>query len=177
MTRVISHVRWSCCRRYRIGRKDSVELACTLVDYAPENTFVVENIVENISISKPDLAPKVVARYLLARMRKLDESVLGSGDYADSDGVIEQDAESAHRASDRLRPYERLIDGASDWHRIENVARRSPNEFVYAMWPVVGRVVPPIGETGQSDCRLLQRSSGPFVFGERQASGNRCSLR
>ena len=115
--------------------EDSVELACTLVDYAPENTFVVQDIAEKISISKPDLAPKIVARYLVARIRKLDESVPGSGDCAEPDEAIEGDVVAAFRAGDRLRPYERLIDNGSNWHQIENIARRSPNEFVRAMWP------------------------------------------
>lgn len=115
--------------------EDDVELACTLLDYAPGNTFVVQDIAQKVSISKPDLAPRIVARYLKAMIRKLDSDARKAGDTLDSEGTVEGDVEFAHSFGDTSRPYQRLIDSGSDWHRIDDLARRSPKAFVSEIWP------------------------------------------
>ena len=115
--------------------EDSVELVCKVIDYAPENSFIVQDIANKISESSPDLAPKVVVRYLRAMTGRVDQENLEPGDGVDSDETIAGNVEQALRTGDNLRPYERLIDNGSDWHRIEDLARRSPKVFVVEIWP------------------------------------------
>ena len=115
--------------------EDGVELACSLVDYAPGNTFVVQDIAQKVSMSSPHLAPRIVARYLQAMIRKLDKDIQQAREIGESDGTVEGDVEQALRSGDRLRPYQRLIDSGSDRHRMDDLARRSPKAFASEIWP------------------------------------------
>ena len=115
--------------------EDDVELACILVDYAPENTFVVQEIAKKVSISTPDLAPRIVARYLQASIRKLDADTHRPRVSDEADGTVERDVEQSIMFGDATRPYQRLIDSGSDWHRIDDLAQRCPKAFVVAIWP------------------------------------------
>ena len=54
--------------------------------------------------------------------------------------------EQALRAGDRLRPYERLIDNGSAWHRIEDLAQRCPKAFVTEIWPWLVELFCEVGE-------------------------------
>lgn len=112
-----------------------VELACALADYAPGNAFVVHDIARKISSSKPHLAPRIVARYLQAKMRKLDKDVRNSEETGESDGTAKGNLGKVVRTGDSIRPYQGLIDSDSDWHRVEDLARRSPKAFVMEIWP------------------------------------------
>ena len=112
-----------------------VELACALADYAPGNAFVVHDIARKISSSKPHLAPRIVARYLQAKLRKLDRDVRNSEETGDSDETVKGNLEKVVRTGDGLWSYQRLIDNDSDWHRVNDLARRSPKAFVLEIWP------------------------------------------
>ena len=115
--------------------EDDVELACALVDNAPGNAFVVQDIAQKVSISSPDFAPRIVARFLQARLRKLDAETRQARVIGESDGTAEGAVEHSLTSGDRLWPYQRLIDIESDWHGIGDLARRSPKAFVSAIWP------------------------------------------
>ena len=113
----------------------SVDVVCKLADFAPDNTFWFANIAKRISETRPDLAPKVVARYLQARTLILAENRPNMHrDVAPAPSVSGQ-IEQTIMAGDKLRSYEQLVDNNSDWPSLDKVARRAPKVFVQEMWP------------------------------------------
>ena len=127
--------------------ESSVELACKLVDHVPENASVAHAIARRISESGSDLAAKVVVRYLQAKTREIDQKTAERRLTILLDEANGEQVEQAHWASDDLSPYDELIDRDSDWHGIEELARRSPKAFVTEMWTWLTEL---FGRLGQS---------------------------
>ena len=86
----------------------SVDIACRLADHAPAHAFSIRQLASQISETNANLAPKVIARYLYA---KLD------------------------RVGPFIGQYERLIDGNSGWHDVDQLALRAPEAFIKELWP------------------------------------------
>ena len=131
-----------------------VELACKFVDQIPENASLVNVIARRISESEADLAAKVIVRYLQAKTRTIDlERAERYAAVLLEDANLEQ-VEQAHWSGGELRSYEELIDHGSNWHGIEDLARRSPRAFVNEIWPWLAEL---FGRLGQSANSALYR--------------------
>ena len=100
-------------REFSSWDDSTVDTVCKLAGHAPDDTFLIQNIIKKISESTSDLAPKVLAHYLQAKTRKID----------------------AGRTGNELWSYERLIENNSSWHGIEDIARRAPKAFLQEIWP------------------------------------------
>ena len=111
----------------------SVDIVCKLTDYAPADTFWVRRIATRISERTPELAPKVVARYLTAQLHQLDSSSAPNNSRPAPDASDIREGEQALQTRSSLQAFERLIDN-HDWHGIDKVARRAPREFVEEVW-------------------------------------------
>ena len=122
----------SVLRRFGQWDQSSVEIVCRLADHAPIDTFGIHEIARKISESKPNLAPKVIARYFLARIGKLDRNELSCFGQVSHE---QSDLEQSENVRDTSTPYERLIDDNSGWHGIEEIAQLAPRAFVEEMWP------------------------------------------
>ena len=96
----------SVLREINAWDEPGVETVCTLVDHAPEDMLWISHLVEKISESRPDLAPKIVSRYLWARTRRSNPDEAGQ-----------------------------LIESDSEWYGVDKVARRAPRVFVGEIWP------------------------------------------
>ena len=113
----------------------SVEIAARVADHAPADRFPIQHIANEISKSRPDLAPKVVVRYLRARADKLaTHTVALPGQLAPGTSTEEQIERKLRDSDALLSPYERLIDSRSDWHNIDRVAMKAPRAFVEEIW-------------------------------------------
>lgn len=86
--------------------ESAVETVCKLADHAPQNTLWIRSVIGKISETRSDLAPKPLARYLLARIQKLSD-----------------------------RDLQHFIENDFDWHGIEKLAQRAPRELVEELWP------------------------------------------
>ena len=117
--------------------EDNLDLVCELVDYASVDSLEVQAIAYKISDYRPDLAPKVIVRYLCARIRKIDEECQSYGEDFNSDDKHSENAEQSLSDNIYLEQYERLIDNSSDWYHVEDLARRSPREFLIEIWPLL----------------------------------------
>ena len=147
-------------REIKSWNEDDVELVCKLVDYGPANSFVVQNVANKIAMSRPDLAPRVVVRYLRAMTRQIDEEIGELYGDVGSDESIGGELEQALRSGDRLRPYERLIDNGSAWHRIENLAQRCPKAFVTEIWPWLVELFARLGRSEHPDLHRYRDHQG-----------------
>lgn len=130
----LRHV-WSVLREIKDWDEDGVDLICQIADKGPEDSFIVQDMANKISESRPDLAPKIVVRYLRAMTQGIDEEIRELDDGRDTDESIENCTEQAHRAGNIFSPYEKLIDNHSDWHHIEGLAQSCPKVFVTEVWP------------------------------------------
>ena len=125
----------SVLRGFKIWDESSVDIIARLADYAPASSFAIQNIADEISISRPDLAPKVIVRYLKARVDKMStDTALPTGRPPPEDSVTEQ-IDNKIKYSDVLSAYVRMIDNNSDWYNIDRLAMNAPAAFVREIWP------------------------------------------
>ena len=115
--------------------ESSVEIAARLAEHAPNDRFSIQHLAEEISKSRPDLAPKVIARYLRARTDKLAAPPAPSADRSVPGASNEEQIAETPRNINALRPYEHLIENSSDWYNIERLAMKAPRAFVEEIWP------------------------------------------
>ena len=115
--------------------ESSVEIAARLAEHAPADVFSMKHLAEKISKSRPNMAPKVIARYLRARTDQL-ETPPTSITYRSLPGASneEQIAETRKNVN-ALNPYEQLRDNSSDWYNIDRLAMKAPRAFVEEIWP------------------------------------------
>ena len=118
-------------KEFRLWDEDSVEIVCKLADHAPQNYYFIQTIALQISESRPDLAPKVIFRYLQAITEQIDQ--------ASQNQHLQFPAEHTQLeilGNENLTQYENLIDRNPTWsNQIEDIARRNPKAFVKEMWP------------------------------------------
>ena len=58
-------------RDFKLWDESSVNIIARLADYAPADSFAIQHIANEISNYRPNLAPKVIVRYLKARLDKV----------------------------------------------------------------------------------------------------------
>ena len=115
--------------------ESSVEIAARMADHAPADVFSIQHLAEKISKSRPDLAPKVIARYLQARTNRLKTPPALAPDRSLQGASNEEQIAETLRNINALNPYEQLIDNSSDWYNIEKLAMKAPRAFVEEIWP------------------------------------------
>ncbi len=116
-------------KKFKLWNEKSVEIACKLADHAPQESYLIQTIAMQISECRPDLAPKIIFRYLQARFVKIEQSTQSH--------LTQFPAEQSQLARPgNLTLYENLIDHNPKWSsQIEDIARRNPKSFVCLMWP------------------------------------------
>ena len=139
----------------------SVAIAAKFADHAPGDSFCIYQLAEAISQSRPDLAPKVIARYLQAKTNRIAASATPLHNKTDSDSMeSEQNARSTGQDPNSLQ-YEQLIDGHDDhWYGIDKLAQKAPMAFVKHIWPWLADLF-----------ERLPREAQPFVNAYRQHHG------
>ncbi len=122
-------------RNFTSWDEASVEIAARVADHAPADRFSIQDVAHEISKSRPDLAPKVVVRYLRARADKLATSTVALPGRLAPGASTKEQIKGKFRDSDELvSPYEQLIDSGSDWHNIDRLAMKAPRAFVEEIW-------------------------------------------
>ncbi len=137
----------------------SADTMFRLADHAPSDTFPITNIAKKISEARPALACKLIARYLQARIVKIDRELeTGTPEDLSEDSLVPHEQEpSVNRF--KLSKYERLIDNHLDWHDIQEISSASPETFVEEMWP---RLVELFTRLARQDVDYLVRYRGHF---------------
>ena len=125
----------SVLRSFKCWDESSVDIIARLADYAPADMFAIQNITNEISISRPDLAPKVIVRYLKARVEKVSTDMAPPTGRPLPEVSVTEQIDSNFQHSDALSAYEWLIDNDSDWHNIERLVMNAPSAFVREIWP------------------------------------------
>ena len=120
----------SVLRNFKLWDESSVNIIARLVDYAPADSFAIQQIANEISISRPDLAPKVVLRYLKARVDKVSTDTA-----TPPEASVTEQIDRNIKYSDSLSAYVQLIDNDSDWYNIDRLAMNAPAAFVREIWP------------------------------------------
>ena len=125
----------SVLRGFKFWDESSVDIVARLADYAPADRFAIQNIANEISISRPDLAPKVIVRYLKARVDKVSTDMAPPTSRPLPEASVAEQIDSNFIYSDALSDYERLIENDSDWYNIDRLAMNAPAAFVREIWP------------------------------------------
>ena len=125
----------SVLRGFKFWDESSVDIVARLADYAPADRFAIQNIANEISISRPDLAPKVIVRYLKARVDKVSTDMAPPTGRPPPEASVAEQIDSNFKYSDALSAYERLIENDSDWYNIDRLAMNAPAAFVREIWP------------------------------------------
>ena len=105
-------------RDFTFWDESIIHVVSRLADHVPADRFSIQEIANQISKSRPDLAPKVIVRYLRAETDKLG---------ADTE-----------TSSSRLAPGASVagqIDNSANWHGIDELATKAPRAFVEEIWP------------------------------------------
>ena len=87
---------------------------------------MVRRLVDRIAESRPDLAPKLIARCLCAQTKRIAVENLTS--------TQEHFAPEASPVSGPSRQYEQLLQQTGGWPDIHKVASRAPRAFVEEIW-------------------------------------------
>ena len=115
---------------------ESVGTATRLAEDALDDTYMVRRLVDKIAESRPDLAPKLIARCLCAQTKRIAVENLAS--------TQEQSAPENSPVSGSSRQYEQILEQTGGWHDIHQVATRAPRAFVEEIWPclvdILGRI-------------------------------------
>ena len=122
-------------RDFKLWDESSVNIIARLVDYAPADSFDIQHIANEISNSRPNLAPKVIVRYLKARLDKVTTNTATPPSRSSPEASVTEQIDSRFRYSDALTAYERLIDENFHWHNIDRLAMNAPAAFVREIWP------------------------------------------
>lgn len=118
-------------REFRPWDEKSVDVVCKLADHVPQNHYAIQTIAVKISECRPDLAPKVIFRYLQARTVQIDQVTENH-----RAKLPAEQSELKTLGTDNLTLYENLLDrNPSLSSQIEDVACRNPKAFVKEMWP------------------------------------------
>ena len=125
----------SVLQSFKLWDESSVNIITRLADYAPADSFAIQHIANEISIFRPDLAPKVVVRYLKARVDKVSTDTAPPTGRPPPEASVTEQIDSRLRNSDVLTAYERLIDENFHWHNIDRLAMNAPAAFVREIWP------------------------------------------
>ena len=116
--------------------EDSVETAARLAEGALDDTYMVRRLVDSIAKSRPDLAPKVIARCLCAQVKRIAVENLTS--------TQEHSAPETSPLSGPSRQFGQLLEETDGWHDIHQVASRAPKAFVEEIWScltdILGRI-------------------------------------
>ena len=113
----------------------SVDIACRLVAHAPADAFSIRQLASRISETNAVLAPKVIARYLYAKLDRVNvESVSRPIEPMPDASESESGLPGLFRGA-FTDQYERLIDGNSGWHGVDQLALRAPGAFIKEIWP------------------------------------------
>ena len=113
----------------------SVDIACRLVAHAPADAFSIRQLASWISETNAVLAPKVIARYLYAKLDRVNvESVSRPIEPMPDASESESGLPGLFRGA-FTDQYERLIDGNSGWHGVDQLALRAPEAFIKEIWP------------------------------------------
>ena len=154
----------SVMQEFRKWDDSSVDLVCRLVGRTSEHTFHVRTIAGKISLSRPDLAPIVIVRHLEGKLGKLDADRPEPLRTSSHDSSVAEELDRPLRTRDRLKPYERLIDHASEWHRIEEIAQRAPRQFLEQIWPWLVELFTRLGRQGDpSQLRYREHNGLSFM--------------
>ena len=128
-------------RHFNAWDEVSVDVVCKLADYAPEDAFVVQSIAKQISESRPDLAPKVLACYLRARIERMDANLTVLPNQLAPDASVTDKLDRKLSVADRLGPYERLIDKSTGWYGIDEIARAGTEGILGTNLAMARRIV------------------------------------
>ena len=113
----------------------SVDIACRLVDHAPADAFSIRHLASRISETNASLAPKVIARYLHAKLDRVNaESASRPGEPMPDASDPESGLPGYFRGAS-IDQYERLMDGDSSWHGVGQLAVKAPEAFIKEIWP------------------------------------------
>ena len=122
-------------RDFKFWDESSVNIIARLADYAPADSFAIQHIANEISNYRPNLAPKVIVRYLKARLDKVTTNTAIPSSQLPPEASVTEQIDSRFRYSDALTAYERLIDENFHWHNIDRLAMNAPAAFVREIWP------------------------------------------
>ena len=122
-------------RDFKFWDESSVNIIARLADYAPADSFAIQHIANEISNYRPNLAPKVIVRYLKARLDKVTTDTAIPSSQLPPEASVTEQIDSRLRNSDALTAYERLIDENFHWHNIDRLAMNAPAAFVREIWP------------------------------------------
>ena len=111
----------------------SVDIACKLVDHAPADVFSIRQLASRISETNAVLAPKVIARYLYAKLDRVNAES-ASRPIEPMPDTSESELPGYFRDA-FIDRYERLIDGNLDWYDVDQLALRAPEAFIKEIWP------------------------------------------
>lgn len=114
---------------------ESVDIACKLADHAPNEVHTIQILAKQISQSGCKLAPKVVVRYLQAKLKKIDARVRKAASHQVASDSRKPQGADLYSSQFPAREYGRLIDHDTDWYGIEEIARSAPREFTVEIWP------------------------------------------
>ena len=125
----------SVLRDFKLWDESSVNIIAQLADYAPADSFAIQHIANEISNYRPNLAPKVIVRYLKARLDKVTTNTAIPSSRLPPEASVTEQIDSRFRYRDALTAYERLIDEKFHWHNIDRLAMNAPPAFVREIWP------------------------------------------
>ena len=113
----------------------SVDIAYRLVDHAPADEFSIQQLASRISETNAVLASKVIARYLYAKLDRVNAESASRPIEPMPDASDPESGLPGYFRSAFIDQYERLMDGDSSWDGVDQLALKAPEAFIKEIWP------------------------------------------
>ena len=139
--------------------EESVETAARVAEDALDDTYMVRRLVDSIAESRPDLAPKVIARCLCAQIKRIAVENLTS--------TQEHSVPETSPVLGPWRQYEQLLEQTDGWHDIHQVAGRAPKAFVEEIWSCLTDILGPIAREPHPHLNEYREHSGLTFYPDR----------
>ena len=153
--------------------ESNVDIIYRLAGKPLTDTSWVQSIAKKISDSSPDLAPTVVVRNLLVRLRDIDRNALAHcGKIAPERSDCGQ-PEELQRTQDRSKLNKQLIDNDSEWYGVEEIAKRAPRVFIEKIWPFLVEV---FTRLSRDRSPLTHSYQGHHGLAFKRSTSQRCPL-
>ena len=132
--------------------EESVEIAARLAADGLDDTYMVRRLVDKIAESRPNLAPKLIARCLRAQTNRIAAENSAS---TQGQSALENSSVSAPS-----RRYEPLLEQTCGWHDIHELATQAPRAFIEELWPWLNDILERIARQPHPHLNQYRKHNG-----------------
>ncbi|GAB3490119.1 AAA family ATPase [Curvibacter fontanus] len=139
---------WNVLRGLEKWKRNSVDLAISIIDSLDLQTFLVRDLAATVSMEQPDLAPEILAAHLKKQMHAAFTE-RNKHRAAEAGHTLESPI-SEQTPKDFQDPLKRILESTTDWHEVAAIAEAGPGAYLEFLWPPIREAIETIACENQS---------------------------